>query len=222
MNQFTPYTKKLNTFEFLSKLGIFKSLAAEQLHEIVKLIEVRQYQKNAIIFHEGQKAHYSYIIYSGMVKIHKYSDDGKEYILQTLTDGGMFAEVPMFAGDTYPANSTALEDSILLAFSRENLLRLVAREPQVALNLLAIQAKRLREFTLQIEELTLKDSLSRLINYLLKHADKDKIIHNKLSITNLAKLLNMTRENLSKLLGRLVQEGAIVLEKNRIILRKLM
>ena len=216
MNQFTKMIKTSEIFNFLSGLDLFKKLPEKQLCEIAKLFEIQRYRKNEIVFNEKQKAQNLYIVYSGMIKIYKLSSGGKEHILHTLSSGKIFAEVPMFEGETYPAYSATLANSVLLTLSRQHLLQLVTKEPQIALNMLALQAKRLRELTVQIEGLTLKDTLSRLAYYLLKQADQNGVISQKISITDRAKLLGITRENLSKLLSRLGQEQIIHLVKNDI------
>lgn len=219
MNLFTKMIKKSEIIKFLWNLDLFKLLPEKQLYEIAECFEVQHYRKNEIIFNEKQKAQHLYIVYSGMIKVYKLSKGGKEHILHTLSSGKIFAEVPMFEGETYPAYSTALEVTVLLTLSRQHLLQLITKEPQVALNMLALQAKRLRELTLQIESLTLKDALSRLAEHLLKQSDQYGVLSQQLSITERAKLLGMTRENLSKLLNRLVHEKIIQIKKNIITVK---
>ena len=216
MNHFTKTIKKAEIFKFLSNLDLFEQLSEAQLKEITELFDIQFYRKNKLIFSEDQQAQHLYIVYSGVIKIYKLSGAGKEHILHMFSRGKIFAEVPMFEGDAYPAYSTALEDTVLLTLSRQHLLQLITREPQVALNMLALQAKRLRELTAQIEGLTLKDTLSRLADYLLKQVDQYGLLQQKLSITDRSKLLGMTRENLSKLLNRLADAGIIYLEKNNV------
>jgi len=193
----------MNTTSFLEQLSLFAHLNLEQLTKIANLIEKKNYSKGQIIFLEGQAAELLFIVYQGGVKVYKVSEDGKEQILHMLGAGEVFAEVPVFAGESYPANCIALEDTIILVISRKILLHLIQTDPQIALSMLALQARRLREFTTQIEYLTLRNSAQRLAHYLLEHADSAHVVRGKWSVTTLAQLLGMTRENLSKLLNRL-------------------
>lgn len=193
----------MNNTSFLARLSLFAHLNLEQLTKIAHLMEKKQYSKGQIIFLEGQAAELLFIVYQGGVKVYKVAEDGKEHILHMLGAGEIFAEVPVFAGESYPANCVALEDAIILVISRKTLLHLIQTDPQIALSMLALQAKRLREFTVQIEYLTLRNSLQRLAHYLVEQSDQKNVVHRQLSVTTLAQLLGMTRENLSKLLNRL-------------------
>ena len=82
------------------------------------------------------------------------------------------------------------------------------------MNILAILSMRLREFTVQIENLTLKEIPGRLAAYLLylsqEQGNKD-VIHLNISKAQLANLLGTGPESLSRALGnmkrrKLVQE----------------
>lgn len=193
----------MNNTSFLARLSLFVHLNLEQLTKIANLMEKKFYSKGQIIFLEGQTAERLFIVYQGGVKVYKVAEDGKEHILHMLGAGEIFAEVPVFAGESYPANCIALEDTIILVISRKTLLHLIHSDPQIALSMLALQAKRLREFTVQIEYLTLRNSVQRLAHYLLEQGAQEYAVRRQLSVTVLAQMLGMTRENLSKLLNRL-------------------
>lgn len=201
---------------FLAQLSLFKHLNATQLVKIANSIEKKFYAKGRIIFLEGQPAELLFIVYQGGVKVYKISEDGKEQILHILNAGEIFAEVPVFAGESYPANCVTFEDTTILVISRAMLINLIQADPQIALSMLALQAQRLREFTVQIEYLTLKNSAQRLAHYLLEQNAKDGRIQQHLTVTTLAQVLGMTRENLSKLLNRLNRLGIIACNLHKI------
>lgn len=202
---------------FLSQLFLFKHCSEPQIERLSHVLEMRAYQKGEKIFSENQPASYLYVVFIGQVKIFKLSSDGKEQILMLAKSKDIFAEAPVFEGENYPAFCEAIEDTQLLLLSRQNLLGLIKEDPKIALNMLAIQAKRLRELTQTIENITLRDSQQRLIHYLLANADEYQR-HPNFSITQLAKLLSMTRENLSKLLNKLAKQKLININNRQIIL----
>ncbi|HCU05551.1 MAG TPA: hypothetical protein DIC51_04580 [Coxiellaceae bacterium] len=79
------------------------------------------------------------------------------------------------------------------------------------MNMLALQAKRLREFTYQLEEITLKESAARLAHYLLTQANPS-FHHITLAISRaaLANVLGIGRENLSRILSQWSKQKIIV------------
>lgn len=202
----------MNIEKFLANNLLFKQLSASQIEHIANLVEVRIFGKNDSIFIDGQIANCFYIVYSGSVKVFKLSIQGKEHVLHIMHPTDIVAEVPMFQGEHYPANCIALEKSILLKISRDKLINLIKEEPQIALNMLALQAKRLREFTMQIENLSTKDTAQRLAQYILEKGQMVDGIYTldlEISLTALANLLGVTRENLSRTVSKLLKSNYI-------------
>ena len=103
----------------------------------------------------------------GQVKIFKASSDGKEQILHILGPGEPFGEVPVFSGQQFPASAEALRKSRLIFFPRSDFVNLITANPSLALNMLAVLSMRLRQFTVQIENLSLKEVPGRLATYLI-------------------------------------------------------
>lgn len=196
---------------FLKQLPLFAHLDEANLSSIADSIEKFVLRKNELVFQEGQMANYLFMVFDGQVKIFKSTPDGKEHILHVMPKYSIIAEVPMFEGGVYPANGMAIKDSILFAMPRKKLISLVKHDPQIALNMLALQAKRLREFTDKIEQLSLKTIEQKFINFLLSNV---KIEHGMRivkinNIQELANYLGTARESLSRIINGLIKNKTI-------------
>lgn len=200
-------------------IPLFQGLKDNQLQEIESICRSKSYQKNQTIFSQDDWADGFYIVQSGKVKVYKLSPEGKEQILHMFSAGQPIGEVPVFAGTTFPAHAQAYEDSRLLFFPRENFRELFARDPSLAMNMLAVMAKRLRDFTSAIEDLTLKELPSRLATYLMHLQDESggqETVHLDVSKGTLAKILGTTQETLSRVFKRMSDEGIIKVERQSI------
>lgn len=71
----------------VSKVPIFENLNNEELIEVVKTIEHKEYSKGNTIFIEGDTANTLYFINEGKIKLYKHTKDGKEQILHVLSEG---------------------------------------------------------------------------------------------------------------------------------------
>ena len=78
-----------------SKVPIFENLNNEELLEIVKTINHKEYSKGDVIFTEGNVANTLYFINEGKIKLYKYTKDGKEQILHVLSEGDFFGELEL-------------------------------------------------------------------------------------------------------------------------------
>lgn len=157
------------TLDFLQTVTLFSHLAKDELEKLSATFERHTITKNTLIFAENLPANYLYVIVNGQAKVFKVSHEGKEYILGIMTTGDILGAVPMFTGEKYPANCVAMTDVTMLAIARVKFLNLIQHNPQIALNMLALQAQQLRKFSLKIEQLSLKNTQQKLADYLLKN-----------------------------------------------------
>ena len=168
--------------------------------------------KGGTIFLDGDDCNGFYLIISGMVKIFKLSANGKEQILHFFGPNEPIGEVPVFSGQPFPANAEAIVKSRLCFFPRKAFVHLISGNPSLSLNMLAILSLRLREFTLQIESLSLKEVPARLAAYLLYLANEqgnETSIALTISKGQLASLLGTIPETLSRILAKMTKQGLI-------------
>jgi len=196
----------MNKIAFLSRLPLFRGLPDEELRTLAEIAGVKTYRRGETIFLDGGEGHGFYVVFTGKVKIYKLSPEGKELVLHIMGPEDSFAEVPVFEGRHYPANAEAVEDTRVIFFPREALLRTIRRDPSLAMNMLAALSARLREFTQKMEDLSLKDVPSRLSAYFL-HLSEQKQGSDELDLDIkkglLASLIGAKRESLSRILAKM-------------------
>jgi CRP/FNR family transcriptional regulator, dissimilatory nitrate respiration regulator len=207
--------------DILANSLLFSGLPAEQLDEIAAICVSKRFVKGAAIFFEGEPGIGFYMVASGKVKIFKMSFEGKEQILHIFGPGEPFGEVPVFHGSPFPANAETLTDADILFFPRTEFVNLITANPSVALNMLAVLALRLRRFTTQIENLSLKEVPGRLASYLGYLAEEqqrqDKVVLD-IPKGQLASLLGTTSETLSRIFNKMSEEGLIQVEGKTIFI----
>lgn len=211
----------MSVIEQIEAVFLFQGLPQTQLSELATIALEQKFKRGETLFLEGQKAAGFYAVVAGKVKIFKLSMDGKEQILHIFGAGECFGEVPVFAGGNFPAHAEAIDDTTVLFFLRNAFVELVKKEPSIAMNMLAVLSKRLRQFTHLIEDLSLKEVPGRLAAYLLYLSErKGRSDHLTLDITKgqLASLLGTIPETLSRILGKMVQLQCIEVQGRHITL----
>lgn len=191
---------------------LFMGLSAAQIDEIGAIAVERKFGRGESIFMEGDEADGFYIVADGQVKIYKTSLEGKEQILHIYGPGNPFGEVPVFSGTRFPANAVALVGSRILFLPRKAFVALIARNPSLSMNMLAELSMRLRQFTVQIENLSLKEVPARLASYLTYLAREqegaDRVILD-IAKGQLASLLGTIPETLSRIFAKMSAQGLI-------------
>ncbi|MCX8021861.1 MAG: Crp/Fnr family transcriptional regulator [Syntrophorhabdaceae bacterium] len=207
--------------KFIGESQLFKGLRGDQIREIVKISSLSLFKKGEIVFSEGEEAGGFYLLKSGHIKIYKISFEGKEQILHLITPGEPFGEAPVFAGEKFPANAEALIDSEAFFFSRQAFIELVTRDPTIALNMLALLSRRLRQFAQLVENLSLKEVPQRLATYFLSLSENKghkESLELNISKGQLASILGTIPETLSRVLSKMVNHYLIRVQGRTIII----
>lgn len=204
-----------NSLEILSGTSLFQGLPEKQLQDIAAIALTKEYQKGEMIFSEGDSGDGFYVVIEGLIKIFKVSTEGKEQILHIFGGGEPIGEVPVFSGQKFPASALVLKKSRVLFFPRRSFVELLIAHTSLALNMLAVLSMRLRQFTVQIENLSLKEVPGRLAAYLLYLAEEQanrKVVSLSISKGQLASLLGTIPETLSRILARMSSQQLIVVK----------
>jgi len=203
---------KKRSMETIKKSLLFNGLPEKEIDRIGQIAIEKYFNKGKSIFSEGDDGNGFYVVSDGLVKIYKISIDGKEQILHILGPGEPFGEVPVFSGQRFPANAETITESHVLFFPRHAFIALITNNPSLALNMLAILSVRLRQFTTQIENLTLKEVPARLAAYLIylaEQQEKEDSVTLDISKGQLASLLGTVPETLSRMFAKMNSSGLI-------------
>jgi CRP/FNR family transcriptional regulator, dissimilatory nitrate respiration regulator len=196
----------------ISGISLFEGLPPEQHRDLATVALEKSFKRGTTIFSEGDPGTGFFILLTGRVKIFKLSAEGKEQILHIFGPGEPFGEVPVFEGRRFPAHAMALEDSSMLFLPRAGFIDLIKRNPSLALSMLAVLSRRLRRFTVMVDNLSLKEVPGRLaahLLYLSEQAAGTDTVELDIPKGQLAALLGTIPETFSRILKKMVQQGFI-------------
>lgn len=202
--------RKAELAQAIRQQPLFGGLSEAQIADLLSHARRRRVEKGEAIFFEGDRAGGLYLVLAGRVKVYKTSPRGREQILSLFGPGEPVGEVAMLSGETFPASAEAVALSELLFVPRKAFLDLIAREPEVAMELLAALSTRLRSFTSLIEYLSLREVAERLAARLLAMGEQpDGTIVLDVPKVQLAASVGTVPETLSRALQQLSQAGVI-------------
>jgi CRP/FNR family transcriptional regulator, dissimilatory nitrate respiration regulator len=187
----------------LKACHLFNGLKKAELENIAELCDLRTLDKGQILFSEGEHAQSFFILIKGRMRVYKLAASGREQILVTPEPVTTFAEAALFADQRYPAYCSASEDSEIFVIDKTRFLRLIESRPQIALNMIALMAERLRGFSHKIEQLSLMGVVPRLAEYLDAQSDGKTEFSLEISKSDLASYLGTVPETLSRAFAKL-------------------
>ena len=162
--------------------------------------ELKEFQKEDIIFSENNSARNYYQIKNGIVKMNNYNDDGKEFIQGIFYKEQSFGEPPLFIDINYPANAVAIENSVLYILPKEKFFQLLKTHSDIHFNITKSLAKRLYYKAIIASEISSQEPSHRILRFFdyLKHD-----VHQ--SPEKFSLKIDYTRQQISDLLGLRVE-----------------
>lgn len=202
---------------------IFADVAPDILRDVVKLSRTRRLRKGAMLFQQGDEGDALYGVVDGMIRICIAGESGKELTLGLMEPGDLFGEIALLDGLPRTADAYAAENSTLLVIDRSQFLPLLEREGRLATHVIELLCERLRENTARLGEqafLNLGARLARKLHALsVAHGRREReaiTIDVKLSQTELAQMLGVTREAINKQLQLWSRQGVLRFERGYI------
>jgi uncharacterized membrane protein len=147
------------TIESLRSVPLFGTLDDRAARTLRDLMSVREAPPGTLLFKMGDPGDAMYLIEGGRVRIYIHDGDGENLTLAELGNGDFFGEMAIVDGKPRSANAAVIEQACLAVLAREDFLRFVRDNPDVALVMVSAITERLR----RTDEL-LRQRVSRNVN----------------------------------------------------------
>lgn len=195
----------------ISSVPIFNHLEAEQLLDVMEVVQSVTYKRGEILFHAGNESDSLYIVNKGQVKIYRLSDLGREQLVRLLHPGDFTGELALFKATVLENFAEAVVDSEICVIKRDDLQQLLIKYPTISLKVLTEFANRLADSERQSASFVSETVETRIGLFLaeLRRTSKNPIIQLPMSKKDLASYLGTTPETLSRRLTDLESNGLI-------------
>lgn len=196
----------------LSQIPFFANVSERSLEQIQNRIVEVSYPAKQIILLEHDWGDSVYFIIDGWVRIRAYDKEGRDRTLGILGKNELFGEMSVFSEeDTRSADIISILETTLVKISCADFVDIVRTNSDAAFYLLRLLIKRLRHMNKLVFAREM-GSLQRLAISIisLKEQDVDnESLLNVFSHEDYASMCGMSRETVSRVMGRLRKKGAI-------------
>ncbi len=180
--------------------------------ELLKNIgKLSKFEKNNILFYEGEKACKFFVLLKGKVRVYKSTASEKEITLHYFIPPNFIAEMPAFKGLKYPANAICEECCEILEIDFKDFQSLCSQNKEFNFLLISSLFEKIKILEKKLLEHSL-DLKSKLIHYLLENeARLSQISQRQIAID-----LSVRAESLSRILKELKNSELIETKKGKI------
>ena len=124
---------------------MFSSLKGGTLKSLARAAKVRRFVPDELLVEEGEEAAAFFVLCRGQAEVVKGLGRDEQRVLGNLTEGDFFGEMALLDGFPRSASVRAVSECECVVLARWDLLALIKTSPEVALAILPVLSRRLRE-----------------------------------------------------------------------------
>jgi CRP/FNR family transcriptional regulator, nitrogen oxide reductase regulator len=207
-------------------MELFFGLPPPVLEVVAAAARQRRVPAGTRIFDQGDENVRAHAVIEGSVRISQSGSDGAEVVIRFICPGEMFGTVALFTDGSYPADATALVETLEVSWSEPELLDLMTRHPQIAINAIRIVGRRLQEVQNRVRELATQRAERRVAHALTRLARQcghstmaGTAIGLPLRRKDVADIAGTTLCTASRILTRWEKAGSLISYRRRLTIR---
>ena len=151
--------------------GFLGALSAPERADLLERGRLRRYRRGAVVFHEGGGSDEIVVVLSGRVKVSTVTDDGREVVLAFRGPGDLVGELSAIDRRPRSATVAAVEPVEALTLAASEFRAFLHAHPRVALLLLEMLSRRLRDADRKRVEFAAHDTVGRVSARLVELAE---------------------------------------------------
>jgi CRP-like cAMP-binding protein len=213
----------LSNLDLIRRVPLFSALTPEQAQQVADSVVKRRFRRGELVVEQGHKSNALFILLNGRARVLTADARGREVILAVLDPGDYVGEMSLIDNEPHSATVRAEVQTDMLVLSRGDFVRGLPPEGSLAHGIMRGLVRRLRSADRQIESLALLDVYGRVARTLLEMADEEdgvKIIRQKVSRQDMAKVVGASREMVSRVMKDLEERGVIETQDNGFVVLK--
>jgi len=195
----------------LKEIPLFSALDEKHLKTLQNAIYLKQYEKESIVFYEGDSSQYLHILISGKVSLYKTSPKGSRIQINHLQAPNLIAEFTCFEQSAFPATCEFVTEGTIGLLPFEVLYQYL-HNPDFSLELIKSLTSKVMLLSMLVHKETILSSEAKVADLMIKKLD----VFTQLKNNEIASILNVTPETFSRILTKLKKENIIVVENQKI------
>ena len=206
----------------LKSVPMFSGFSQDQLRALGAMIMRRGAPRGSTVMREGDAADCLYVVVTGRLKVLMGEADGKETILSIIGAGEFFGEMSLIDDNPRSATVTAIEPCELLAITRRDFRRCLVENSDLAMAVMRVLVRRLREADRKIGSLAMLDVYGRVARLLLdmsENVNGQRVVTKRITKQDIAKMIGASREMVHRVMKDLQVSGYIEVQGSTIVLR---
>jgi len=193
----------------LQSIPLFSKLSEAHLAELQSQMHIHQYEKDSIVFYEGDESEYLHILLDGVVRLYKTSPKGTQVHMHNFAAPEIIALFAAFEKIPFPATCEFLGDGVIGLLPLEKIYTCM-QNVDFSISLVSALSKRMKLLADLLHKETIYTTEAKIADLLLN----SPAVFERLKNNEIASILNMTPETLSRILTKMKKEQIITIKEH--------
>ena len=123
--------------DILRSVPLFALLDDDETAVLAGQVDVRNFAARERIYKMGEPSQHAYVMVSGKIRVSTVDEDQQEVVVDEPSKGDFFGFASMLEQTPHQTTAIALEDTVCLEVSRDDIAVLLQRKPHAGMDLLA-------------------------------------------------------------------------------------
>jgi len=187
------------------------------LPQIREISHTKKFEKDAIIFFEGDSPNYFYVLLKGFVKVYKTDHKCNEIVLHNFAPVSFIAEMASIEDFKFPASAICISDCEIALIKKDEFISILKTNPKISFELTKSLTRKIKALESLLNRSLIFDATTKVASYIYNNQELFKTKKNKL----IASELNTTPETLSRVLKKLkdlsiLDENSNIIDKSKL------
>ncbi len=195
----------------IDEIPFFSNLSKPYQNIIKDKLFEKHYKKNSIVFYEGDRSKYMYIVLEGSVKMYKTTPKGNQIYINILKAPSLIGEYVYFEDQPFPATCEFVTDGVigLMPFS---LVEDLLMHKDFSKAIIRSLTGKISLLSALVHQETVLSSEAKVADIII---NKESIFE-RLKNSEIASILNVTPETFSRILAKFKKEGIISIKSHKL------
>jgi len=127
--------------DVLKHVPLFALLDEDETAVLAGQVELKNFAPRQRIYKMGEPGGQAYVMVSGKVRVTTVDEDQQEVVVDEPAHGEFFGFASMLERTPHQTNATAVEDTVCIEVSRDDIATLLKRKPHAGMDMLTVLGK---------------------------------------------------------------------------------
>jgi len=193
----------------IADIPMFSDLDKKFHKDLYDSIYIKKFNKQSIVFYEGDESNYLYILLEGTVRLYKTSPKGSEIQIKRMDAPNTIGEYACFEKESFPVTCEFITDGTMGLLHFDKVYEYLDNK-EFSLGLIKSLTSKVMMLSSLVHKETILSSEAKVADLMIERVT----IFNRLKNNEIAGILNLTPETFSRIMSKFKKESIISVEKH--------